>query len=68
MFNGPYPNKNDTEFMKNSGCSRVPQMWFPEGEKKTRKMAWEEGDMGTLPDNFDWRNVEGRNYLSWNKN
>lgn len=52
----------------NGGCARVPQMWFPAGEKKNRKMSWEEEDNGTLPKNFDWRNVDGTNYLSWNKN
>jgi cathepsin X len=31
-------------------------------------MSWDTVDVGALPDNWDWRNVSGKNYLSWNKN
>jgi len=31
-------------------------------------MAWEIVDPKSIPANFDWRNVNGKNYLSWNVN
>jgi len=31
-------------------------------------MAWETIDLNDIPAGHDWRNVEGVNYLSWNKN
>jgi len=31
-------------------------------------MPWEEIDANTLPANWDWRNVNNTNFLSWNKN
>jgi cathepsin X len=31
-------------------------------------MAWEEIDMGALPKNWDWRNINGTSYVSWSRN
>jgi cathepsin X len=31
-------------------------------------MSWEEIDASEYPANWDWRNMNGVNYLSWNKN
>lgn len=31
-------------------------------------MAWDEIDVATLPKNWDWRNVNNTNFLSWSKN
>lgn len=31
-------------------------------------MSWEEISVSDLPKGHDWRNVDGVNYLSWNKN
>lgn len=31
-------------------------------------MAWDLVDASSLPKNFDWRNVDGKNFASWNVN
>lgn len=49
------------------GC-RVEKAYFENGEKPLRVPAWEEIDVSTLPDNWDWRNVNNTNFLSWTKN
>ena len=54
-------------FMKEGGC-RVPKAHFPEGERPLPVHAWEELNSTDLPKAWDWRNVDGVNYLSWNKN
>ena len=38
------------------------------GEVKTRKTSWEEIDPKKLPKNWDWRYMNGTNYLGWSKN
>jgi len=48
------------------GC-RVEHAEF-EKEVKTGPHSWEIYSADDLPANHDWRNVDGRNYLSWNKN
>ena len=53
--------------MKKGGC-RVPEFYFEGGEKPLEIPSWEEIDSSSLPDNWDWRNMNGTNYLSWNKN
>jgi len=66
--NGPYPEMSD-EFLKfNGACRRVPKVQFANGEKRTQPRAWEVVDQKDLPASVDWRNVDGTNYLSWNKN
>lgn len=58
-----------TDFLQpKSGCARIPQAIFQNGEVKTRPMSWEMLDTTALPKNWDWRNVDNKNYLSWNKN
>lgn len=47
---------------------RVPEVQFKYGEKRPEKMSWEEVDVNSLPANLDWRNLNGTNYVSWNKN
>ena len=31
-------------------------------------MSWDEFDAVNAPDDYDWRNMSGKNYLAWNKN
>lgn len=31
-------------------------------------MAWDEVDAASLPKNWDWRNIDGVNYVGWTKN
>lgn len=74
--NGPYGqvapqedsflNKADPPKLWQPGC-RVPNT-FKKGEKKPKQMSWETVDLAALPDNWDWRNASGKNYLSWTKN
>jgi cathepsin X len=47
---------------------RVSKVQFKEGEKPLATPSWEQVDTSSLPANWDWRNMNGTNYLSWNKN
>ena len=51
----------------NGGC-RVAEAWFEEGEVHTQPRSWELLKGEDLPKTVDWRNMDGVNYLSWNKN
>jgi len=54
-------------FMTKGGC-RVAESYFENGEKPLEVHSWEEIDSSTLPENYDWRSMNGTNFLSWNKN
>lgn len=54
-------------FMSKGGC-RVPKVFFEKGEKPLPAHAWEEIDASSIPENWDWRSVNGTNYVSWSKN
>jgi len=58
------------EFLKeeNLGCRRVQKAAFKNGERRPEQMAWDLVDQASLPKNVDWRDMNGTNYLSWNKN
>jgi cathepsin X len=47
---------------------RTPKMSFKNGEKPPPVHSWEGLDVSALPKNWDWGNMNGVNYLSWNKN
>jgi cathepsin X len=49
-------------------CKRDEEVKFHLGEKKNRVMSWDEVDANKIPDQLDWRNVDGVNYLGWTKN
>jgi len=53
--------------MNKGGC-RTEKVSFPNGERPLPVMAHEEIAVGDIPKNWDWRNMNGTNYLSWNKN
>jgi len=54
-------------FQQKGGC-RVEKAFFEDGERPMDVHSWEEVDADTLPDNWDWRDMNGTNFLSWNKN
>jgi cathepsin X len=54
-------------FLSKGGC-RVAEAYFEGGEKPLEVHSWEEVDSSSLPENWDWRSMNGTNYLSWNKN
>jgi cathepsin X len=49
------------------GC-RVERATFTGGEKKNVPHAWDLFKAEDLPANVDWRNMNGKNYMSWTKN
>jgi len=61
-------NSNVTEerFLTQGGACRVERAEFANGPIKTTPYAWETN--ADVPASVDWRNVDGKNYLSWNKN
>ena len=64
-YNGNDAPQNETP--ANGGC-RVEKATFSEGEVKFSAHAWDLYGAEALPDVVDWRNMDGVNYLSWNKN
>lgn len=72
--NGPWPVapvEPAPGFLKKTskqGCRRVSETHFKEGERRPLLMAWETIDLNDIPAGHDWRNIDGVNYLSWNKN
>jgi len=50
------------------GACRVERAEFTTGEIKNSPHAWDMHKQEDLPDVVDWRNMDGVNYLSWNKN
>ena len=64
-YNGTDAPQNETP--ANGGC-RVEKATFSEGEVKFSSHAWDLYGAEDLPDVVDWRNMDGVNYLSWNKN
>jgi cathepsin X len=54
-------------FMGKAGC-RVAKASFKNSERRPEVHSWEALDAAQVPTAWDWRDVNGRNYLSWNKN
>jgi len=61
---GKYPENKD--FLKKGSCLRVSS----ENKKDvgTTPRSWDIVDVKDLPKVVDWRNMNGTNYMSWNKN
>ena len=57
----------DYETPSTGGC-RVAHAEFPEGDIKNSPHAWDVLKDEDVPDVADWRNMNGKNYVSWNKN
>lgn len=57
----------ESMFMQKARC-RVAKTYFEKGERPPKVHSWEELGENDVPENVDWRDVDGVNYLSWNKN
>lgn len=69
--NSQYPEKTESTFLDDKPskrCNRVSKAQFKLGEQKPEQQSWDFIDAATLPDNWDWRNVNNTNFLSWSKN
>jgi len=64
--NSKYPEDSPQFLGHKNGCRRVNKIHFKDGEKGTTPRAWTMN--AEVPASIDWRNVDGVNYLSWNKN
>jgi len=67
----PFPQptyKNEETFMENKNYGRVAQAYFEKGERRPEVHSWEMVANEDLPAVVDWRDMNGTNYLSWNKN
>jgi len=47
---------------------RVEKAFFKNGEVKNIPHAWDVLKAGDVPASVDWRDMDGTDYLSWNKN
>ena len=72
VYEFPQPTYNGNDAPKNetpqSGGCRVEKATFTNGEIKHSPHAWDLFTNDDLPAVVDWRNMDGKNYLSWNKN
>jgi hypothetical protein len=49
-------------------CRVAKSFWTKGGEKRPEVMPMEKYNVAELGDNLDWRNKDGKNYLSWSVN
>ena len=66
--NSEYPSNDGFLDTKKGTCKRVPKNQFKLGQKLPESMPWDEVDAATLPVDWDWRNINGTNFVSWNRN
>jgi cathepsin X len=64
------PEIEDDKFLDQpaGGACRIEKSYFTNGPRKTIPNAWDVHSNDVLPAVVDWRNMNGKNYLSWNKN
>jgi cathepsin X len=61
--------KPDVGFLaKTSKTCRTPKAFFKHGSKPALTQSWDTIKKEDLPESWDWRDVNGVNFLSWNKN
>jgi cathepsin X len=61
--NGPYPQSTDAK----KACRVAKNDWKGKLDTKLHLRSWNDKNLN-VPDVWDWRNANGTNYLSWNKN
>ena len=61
-------SEDTLEDTPSTGGCRVAEAHFDGPEVKFSPHAWDVIAKDDLPDVADWRNMNGKNYLSWNKN
>jgi cathepsin X len=70
--NGEYPADETIKDKLVKGatkpCRRVTKTTFKNGPRNPDVHSWDQVDYSSLPKGWDWRNMNGKNYLSWNKN
>lgn len=47
---------------------RIPKLYFEHGERVINKRSWETINLKDLPAAWDWRNVNGTNFLTFTRN
>ena len=60
--------KHETSLFNTKGGCFTGKTVFEGGEKPLAIPSWEEVANDVIPANWDWRNMNGTNFLSWNKN
>jgi cathepsin X len=53
---------------KKGTCKRVSKNQFKLGQKLPEVMPWDEISQASIPQNWDWRNINGTSYISWSRN
>jgi cathepsin X len=54
--------------LEETPCRVAKSFWTMGGEKRPEVMPYEKYSVAELGDNLDWRNKDGKNYLSWSVN
>ena len=62
--------KEDVTFLSKSkmGCANIDLNEYPPIVSLDGTIPWAHVQTNDLPANFDWRNISGKNYLSWTRN
>jgi cathepsin X len=71
VYDFPQPLNTDGKIdhlPKTEGACRVAVATFDGPEIKHSPHAWEIHAPKDIPANVDWRNMNGKNYMSWSKN
>ncbi|CAH0474720.1 unnamed protein product [Peronospora belbahrii] len=65
---GVLNNVEENESVKSTlgGCRQ--KLHFAGGERVISKRPYETMDLNDLPKTWDWRDVDGKNYVTWDKN